>query len=319
MSRAKRMLAALVAAAVLLMGTAALAEDTKINISAGEAGADGTITVTVSLSGDTSVAGAQLALDYDETMLELVNVKNGAIVSGGISATNDEEPGSVIFIWSTLMGSKQPGELLKLTFRPKEGAHGSTEIKLDNALTETMIIDEELNELAYTEGSVTLELASAANTPAQTAAPEQSAQPTQAPAATANPDADVTMDIGQNTTISGSGTIWSSSNERVATVDQSGNVTAHAEGEAVIYAISEDGTSVTETVVSVGSRQAAGAPEQQKQDPVQTDAAKMDAAQVTVAETEDDEPSAWMWLLFAAAVTAGAVSIYLAIRAMRRR
>ena len=142
MSGAKRILAALVAAAVLLIGTAALAEDTKINISAGEAGADGTITVTISLSGDTSVAGAQLALDYDETMLELVNVKNGAIVSGGISATNDEEPGSVIFIWSTLMGSKQPGELLKLTFRPKEGAHGSTEIKLDNALTETMIIDE---------------------------------------------------------------------------------------------------------------------------------------------------------------------------------
>ena len=139
MSGAKRILAALVAAAVLLMGTAALAEDTKINISAGEAGADGTITVTVSLSGGTSVAGAQLALDYDETMLELVNVKNGAIVSGGISATNDEEPGSVIFIWSTLMGSKQPGELLKLTFRPKEGAHGSTEIKLDNALTETSI------------------------------------------------------------------------------------------------------------------------------------------------------------------------------------
>ena len=89
MSRAKRILAALVAAAVLLMATAALAEDTKINISAGEAGADGTITVTISLSGDTSVAGSQLALDYDETMLELVNVKNGAIVSGGISATND--------------------------------------------------------------------------------------------------------------------------------------------------------------------------------------------------------------------------------------
>ena len=76
MSGAKRILAALVAAAVLLMATAALAEDTKINISAGEAGADGTITVTVSLSGGTSVAGAQLALDYDETMLELVNVKN---------------------------------------------------------------------------------------------------------------------------------------------------------------------------------------------------------------------------------------------------
>ena len=302
MSGAKRILAALVAAAVLLIGTAALAEDTKINISAGEAGADGTITVTISLSGDTSVAGAQLALDYDETMLELVNVKNGAIVSGGISATNDEEPGSVIFIWSTLMGSKQPGELLKLTFRPKEGAHGSTEIKLDNALTETMIIDEELNELAYTEGSATLELASATNTPAPTAA-------------TANPNADVTMDIGQNTTISGgSGTIWSSSNERVATVDQSGSVTAHAEGEAVIYAISEDGTSVTETVVSVGSQQAAESPAPQTDAPVQTD-----AAQVTVAETEDDGPSAWMWLLFAAAVITGIASIYLAIRAMRRR
>lgn len=91
-------------------------------------------------------------------------------------------------------------------------------------------------------------------------------------------------------------------------------MTAHAEGEAVIYAISEDGTSVTETVVSVGSQQAAESPAPQTDAPVQTD-----AAQVTVAETEDDGPSAWMWLLFAAAVITGIASIYLAIRAMRRR
>ena len=105
----------------------------------------------------------------------------------------------------------------------------------------------------------------------------------------------------------------------MATVDQSGSVTAHAEGEAVIYAISEDGTSVTETVVSVGSQQAAESPAPQTDAPVQTDAAQTDAAQVTVAETEDDGPSVWMWLLFAAAVITGIASIYLAIRAMRRR
>ncbi len=147
---------------------------------------------------------------------------------------------------------------------------------------------------------------------------QSAAATTQAPAATANPDADVTMDIGQNTTISGgSGTIWSSSNERVATVDQSGSVTAHAEGEAVIYAISEDGASVTETVVSVGSQQAAESPAPQTDAPVQADAAQTDAAQVTVAETEDDGPS--VWAAFAAAVITGIASIYLAIRAMRRR
>lgn len=116
----------------------------------------------------------------------------------------------------------------------------------------------------------------------------------------------------------------------MATVDQSGNVTAHAEGEAVIYAISEDGTSFTETVVSVGSQQAAESPAPQTDAPMQTDApvqtdaaqtdaAQTDAAQVTVAETEDDGPSVWMWLLFAAAVITGIASIYLAIRAMRRR
>ncbi|MEI3424250.1 MAG: hypothetical protein V8Q85_04035 [Christensenellales bacterium] len=54
-------------------------------------------------------------------------------------------------------------------------------------------------------------------------------------------------------------------------------------------------------------------------DAAQTDAAQTDAAQVTVAETEDDGPSVWMWLLFAAAVITGIASIYLAIRAMRRR
>ena len=40
---------------------------------------------------------------------------------------------------------------------------------------------------------------------------------------------------------------------------------------------------------------------------------------MTVAETEDDGPSVWMWLLFAAAVITGIASVYLAIRAMRRR
>ena len=314
MRKTKRAFAALVAAALLFAGAAALAEDTQININAGDMNEDGTITVTVSLSGGADVAGAQFALDYDENMLELVKVKNGAMTTGGISATNDEQPGRIIFIWSTLMDGKQPGELLKLTFRPKDGARGSTAIKLDDACTETMIIDNSLNELTYTESPAKLELAPAAQT---------ANEPTASPAVTAPTDADIAMNVGQSTSIAGeSGTIWSSSNERVATVDENGNVTAHAEGEAVIYGISGDSTDVTETVVAVGAFEGTGqtgaaqdAPvSQQPAAPVQTD-----GAAVSVVEAEKDAPPLWLWLLFAAAAIAGAAAIYFAIRAMRRR
>ena len=46
---------------------------------------------------------------------------------------------------------------------------------------------------------------------------------------------------------------WSSSDERVATVDENGNVTAHESGTAIITASSEDGTAYASSTVTVNT------------------------------------------------------------------
>lgn len=315
----KRIILAAAAVLLMLLSAAAFAEDAQISIQAGEINEDGTITVSVSVSGDNSIAGAQFALSYDADALELISAKNGAIVRGGISATNDEEPGSVVFIWSTLMGSKQPGELIQLTFKPK-GAAGSTEIKLDDERTQTMIIDEELNELPYTASAATIFLGDA-GTPAPeqsaapTPAPEQSADSSAAPVITPAPSADISMNVGESVAVTppGNGYVWASSNERVATVDENGNITALADGDATITAISEDGLDIIETQVSIGG-QTEAAPNDAPQAAAPTASpAEYDKAGVFVADTVQESAAVWPYLAIAAAIAAAAV-IYAVLR-----
>lgn len=313
--------------ALLLISTVALADDTCIEIKNGEANADGTITVTVSLSGETPVAGAQFALRYDADMLELVSTKNGSTVSGGISATNDEDEGSVVFIWSTLMGSKQPGELLLLTFKAKDGAVGSVEISLDDERTQTMIIDEELNELDYSVQNAVIELSTTEasdqetqSTPNTNGSGESTAEPT------ATPNADISMGVGESVAITpeGGGYVFSSSNERVATVDENGNITAHENGEVTITAISEDGTVIEETTVFVGEQPAAsdvaGESDLPQAAATDTTAAADDEENtggVSIANKDEEKsrPSVLTYVLLIAAILGVAALIYAAAKA----
>ena len=119
MNKLKRIITALLAAAVLFTGAVAFAEDTNINISAAEPNEDGTITVTVSLQGGENVAGAQFALEYDDSVLELVKTKNGAMTSGGLTATNDQNSGSVIFVWAAIMAARSRANFLSLRSAPR--------------------------------------------------------------------------------------------------------------------------------------------------------------------------------------------------------
>lgn len=314
MPNIKKVALALAFAALLLISTLALADDTCIEINNGTLNEDGTITVTVSLSGGTPVAGAQFALSYDADKLELVSTKNGATVSGGISATNDEDEGSVVFIWSTLMGSKQPGELLLLTFRPKDGAAGSVEIKLDDERTQTMVIDEELNELEYSVQNAVIELGGvSAPTPEQTA---NAAEPI-SPIATPAPSADISMGVGESAAVTpqGSGYVFSSSNERVATVDENGNITAHEDGEVTITAISEDGSVVEETTVFVGEQSSANDNTHETAAPTATADTVENTSGVTVADYEKDRPSGLLYMLLIAAILSLVALIYAAIKA----
>lgn len=314
MNKLKRIITALLAAAVLFTGAVAFAEDTNINISAAEPNEDGTITVTISLQGGENVAGAQFALEYDDSVLELVKTKNGAMTSGGLTATNDQNSGSVIFVWAAIMGSKEPGELLKLTFRPKDGASGSTEIKLDKEASEIIIVNEDLNELTFSESSAEISLGASAgaDTQGETAAPVSTPEPGAS-------DADISIQVGQSTSVAGeteTGIVWSSGNDRIATVDENGNITALAEGETVIYGVSEDGSSVTETTIYVAAGETADTADTAGTTETETIVGNVDESTVTIAETQEKSgvPS-WVYVIIALAAAAGIAALCLALKA----
>ncbi len=312
MNKLKRIITALIAAAVLFTGAVAFAEDTNINISAAEPNEDGTITVTVSLQGGENVAGAQFAIEYDDSALELVKAKNGAMTSGGLTATNDQNSGSVIFVWAAIMGSKEPGELLKLTFRPKDGASGSTEIKLDKEASETIIVDENLNELAFSESSAKISLGGT-DTLGETAAPVNTPEPDAS-------GADISIQIGQSASVAGesvTGIVWSSGNDRIATVDENGNITALAEGETVIYGVSEDGSSVTETTIYVAAGETADAADSSAS---QASVGNKDESAVTIAVTEEKSgASPWIYAVVALVAAAGIAALCVALKSKGRK
>ena len=318
MNRLKRIIMALLAAAVLFTGAVAFAEDTNINISAAEPNEDGTITVTVSLQGGENVAGAQFALEYDDSVLELVKTKNGAMTSGGLTATNDQNSGSVIFVWAAIMGSKEPGELLKLTFSPKDGASGSTEIKLDKEARETIIVDGDLNELTFSESSAEISL----GTPAGTDTQGETAAPVSTPEPDAS-DADISIQVGQSTSVAGeteTGIVWSSGNDRIATVDENGNITALAEGETVIYGVSEDGSSVTETTIYVAAGETADTADTAGTTETETIVGNVDESAVTIAETQEKiGVSAWVYVIIALVAAAGIAALCLALKAKGKK
>ena len=60
---------------------------------------------------------------------------------------------------------------------------------------------------------------------------------------------------------------WSSSDERVATVDESGNVTAHEGGTAIITASSEDGTAYASSTVTVNAPAETEEPQKEQNTP----------------------------------------------------
>ena len=318
MNKLKRIITALLAAAVLFTGAVAFAEDTNINISAAEPNEDGTITVTVSLQGGENVAGAQFALEYDDSALELVKTKNGAMTSGGLTATNDQNPGSVIFVWAAIMGSKESGELLKLTFRPKDGASGSTEIKLDKEASEIIIVNEDLNELTFSESSAEISLGASAgaDTQGETAAPVSTPEPGAS-------DADISIQVGQSTSVAGeteTGIVWSSGNDRIATVDENGNITALAEGETVIYGVSEDGSSVTETTIYVAAGETADTADTAGTTETETIVGNVDESTVTIAETQEKSGvSTWVYVIIALAAAAGIAALCMALKAKGKK
>lgn len=319
---------ALVLLLILALSPAALADQEKLGISASEPAGDGTVTVTVSYEGNAKIAGIQFAITYDDTMLELVRTKSGSITKGGLSAVNDEQSGAVIYVWSALSAGKPSGDILILTFRVKDGASGTTDIEWNDSLIAPMLIDDDLKDVACTRTGATLALGGQTTSVPGSPQPSLSARPTASQNPAASPgvnqtkggqdtpapaqDTDYSLDAGETLDLTGSvgieagkAYVWSSSNERVATVDENGVVTAHESGETVISAIREDSSEVLEASVSVNEPETADM--QPPQSSPDEHASGDSEGDIEIEALEGVADRSWIWLAAAGVAAFGAI------------
>ena len=246
------------------IGAAAAGDDTLLITMTDTLNADGSHTVQLDLSEDTGVEMMQFVLNYDAAALELTACSPGALFNSAPAPTVARREGSVSFVWDALepLGG---GSLLTLTFTPKEGAAGTTELKHDPN-EDTVFANGNYENIPYAISSLTIDLTPATAAPATEPAEEkpETAVPAPPPVpetvteggsngipiaftdAELNPGETVTVPIGEN-----EGVVWSSGDENVATVDENGTVTAVGAGKTIITVESEDGTRSASCIVTV--------------------------------------------------------------------
>lgn len=111
--------------------TAFAAKKPTITVDTIEANPGDTVTINISISGNTGIAGALIGISYD-SKLTLVSAENGDAF-GGLSFTKSgklENPAK--FLWDSESGaSKKDGTVLKLTFKVADNAEKGTVLKVN--------------------------------------------------------------------------------------------------------------------------------------------------------------------------------------------
>ena len=102
-----------------------------ITVDAVEANPGDTVTINVSISGNTGIAGALIGVSYD-SKLTLVSAENGDAF-GSLSFTKPGKLGNPAkFLWDSESGaSKKDGTVLKLTFKVADNAEKGTVLKVN--------------------------------------------------------------------------------------------------------------------------------------------------------------------------------------------
>ncbi len=226
--------------------------DTSVSISpaARTVTAGGTFTVDVAVAPSVAIAGAQFNLSYDPSVLAVTSVSEGNLLKQG-GATTYFQPGEIdnatgslsnVAGATTSHGSEVtgPGIFATVTFQAK--AAGTTALTLSEVVASTK--EGAAVPVQLTNGSVTVQ-----------------------GGATAVPVTGVTLNktslalsVGANETLTATvapdnatnkSVTWSSSNEPVATVDQTGKVTAVSPGAAIITVTTADGSKTATCSVTV--------------------------------------------------------------------
>jgi LPXTG-motif cell wall-anchored protein len=200
----------------------------KVGIASGEK--DDTVEVTVSLENDSNFVAGNYELDFDSTKLEYVSYTNGQILNeAGMSivSDNDVSNGKVIIAYTANPTEKshdrEKGSLITVKFKIITDTLGKTDLTFScSTLKQEDGTDVPVN---VTNGYVdVIKKVKSVSLNKDTLSLEKG--DTETLVATYSP-----TDTTEDTTIT-----WSSSNEKVATVNSTGTVTAVGGGQAKIKA-----------------------------------------------------------------------------------
>lgn len=295
---AKPIIILLTIIAALCMYTDTFADDTKLEIEASELYDDGTIAVTVKAYGSTDILGVQLAINYDESLIELLKAKNGSMTISGVSAVNSEEAGVIVFVWSgkKAVGS---GDIVELIFKKKADARGDTAISFDENGGRTMLVDGELNRIGFSAAGAVIKLDGKAEEPAAT--PYHAAEESEMPFTTYYPQAGgydgyvrITSEPSINdvvTDMDNDACTWSSGGDKAVSVDENGGAGAAGKVEATAAGTAEEGAETAEAAITAGKE------------------TEKDKAEAYIAEADDngenEKTASWLYLTVAIAAIIG--------------
>lgn len=251
----KKIFPILIGTLLLLWPALCLAAGGNLTLREGSSGQDA---VEVVLSTQEDLTALQFGIYYDADNLELIHVRQGTALQGGLSVINDQEPGAVYFAWATA-NSVFPGEeaaVLTLSFARKGEGEAQVAFATDFTIE---ACDENSDIVPITVAVPGIQMPAAADGGEESSPPSQ---PTPAPQPRPShgiqlEETELSIEQGQEQELDWEAQDpeakiqWFSSNERVATVDETGRITAHAPGETTITAMSEDARYYAEAQVVV--------------------------------------------------------------------
>ena len=232
---------------------------------------DGTVEVEVSYYGDKKPIVAQFTVDFDENQLDCVEAFSGNALKGVTAPTINVTDGKIYFVWDSLKASSE-GTFLKMTFKGKNEKVSNAEIGFD---TEDNFIfaDENYSPLCQADKipqavKVNLGVQDESGAPSEK---EPEVEPVEKPKEKPEEQEETgynqgfameenksEMALGERKVLNITDgvrkeekLVWSSSNEKVATVNENGEIVAVAPGKAIITVTSEDGTKESTCVITV--------------------------------------------------------------------
>ncbi|WP_353894419.1 Ig-like domain-containing protein [Proteinivorax hydrogeniformans] len=210
----------------------AYASSSRISVSGGNGYVGERVTVTVSLSGSGNVSGGHVALQYDGSILELVNAESGNLGMGAIN--ENYGPNTVYQNWANT-STKTSGTVMRLTFRLKKEGRANLRIT-DHNLEGVSNVSTSNNHITSTKfvtpSSVSLNKSNINLNVGETDSLSATVSPSNA----------------TNKNVS-----YSSSNTSVATVNSSGTVSAVGEGTATITVTTQSGNRTATANVKVSA------------------------------------------------------------------